>query len=130
MNRFRSIFSPLLQLFSRIEFQQAVKETKAKRHVRGLTCWGQFVVMLFCQLDRAHSLREITGGLRSCEGKLRHLCISAPTGPLWLMPMSAGPGNSTKESLCNFSNDARAKSRPKRNSGLRIKRGKNDDPVL
>jgi hypothetical protein len=79
MNRFCSIFSQLLQLFSRIEFQQAVKETKAERHARGFTCWGQFVAMLFCQLGRAHSLREITGGLRSCEGKLKHLGISAPS---------------------------------------------------
>jgi len=78
MNRFCSIFSQLLQLFSRIEFQQAVKETKAERHARGFTCWGQFVAMLFCQLGRAHSLREIAGGLRSCEGKLKHLGISAP----------------------------------------------------
>jgi len=79
MNRFCSIFSQLLQLFSRIEFQQAVLETKAERHARGFTCWGQFVAMLFCQLGRAHSLREITGGLRSCEGKLKHLGISAPS---------------------------------------------------
>jgi hypothetical protein len=78
MNRFCSIFSQLLQLFSRIAFQQAVKETKAERHARGFTCWGQFVAMLFCQLGRAHSLREITGGLRSCEGKLKHLGITAP----------------------------------------------------
>jgi hypothetical protein len=35
--------------------------------------------MLFCQLGRAHSLREITGGLRSCEGKLKHLGITAPS---------------------------------------------------
>jgi len=79
MNRFCSIFSQLLQLFSRIEFQQAVKETKAERHARGFTCWGQFVAMLFCQLGRAHSLREITGGLRSCEGKLKHLGITHPS---------------------------------------------------
>jgi len=78
MNRFCSIFSQLLQLFSRIEFQQAVKQTKAERHARGFTCWGQLVAMLFCQLGRAHSLREITGGLRSCEGKLKHLGITAP----------------------------------------------------
>ncbi len=79
MNRFCSIFSQLLQLFSRIEFQQAVNETRAERHARGFTCWGQFVAMLFCQLGRAHSLREITGGLRSCEGKLKHLGIPAPS---------------------------------------------------
>ncbi len=34
--------------------------------------------MLFCQLGRAHSLREIEGGLKSCEGKLVHLGIEAP----------------------------------------------------
>jgi len=79
MNRFCSIFSQLLQLFSRIEFQQAVIETQAERHARGFTCWGQFVAMLFCQLGRAHSLIEITGGLRSCEGKLKHLGITAPS---------------------------------------------------
>jgi len=78
MNRFSSIFSHLLQLFPRLEFYQMVKETKAERHARGFTCWGQFVAMLFCQLGRAHSLREITNGLRSCEGKLKHLGITAP----------------------------------------------------
>ena len=78
MNKFCSIFSQLLQLFPRIEFENAVKETQADRHTKGFTCWGQFVSMLFCQLGRAHSLREITGGLRSCEGKLKHLGISAP----------------------------------------------------
>jgi len=79
MNRFCSIFSQLLQLFSRVEFQQAVMETRAERHARGFTCWGQFVAMLFCQLGRAHSLREISGGLRSCEGKFKHLGITAPS---------------------------------------------------
>jgi hypothetical protein len=33
------------------------------------------VAMLFCQLGRAHSLREICGGLACCEGKLKHLGI-------------------------------------------------------
>ena len=56
MARFCSIFSQLLQLFPRVDFQKAVTETKAARHARGFTCWGQFVAMLFCQLGRAHSL--------------------------------------------------------------------------
>jgi hypothetical protein len=73
MRRFSSIFSQLLQLFSRLG-----KETELERHVRGFTCWGQFVAMLFCQLGRAHSLREITNGLKSCEGKLKHLVITKP----------------------------------------------------
>ncbi len=79
MNRFCSIFSQLLQMFSRVEFQHLVTFTQAERHAKGFTCWGQFVAMLFCQLGRAHSLREITGGLRSCEGKLTHLGITTPS---------------------------------------------------
>ena len=78
MTRFCSIFSQLLQLFSRTDFHHAVVATQAERHARGFTCWGQFVAMLFCQLGRAHSLREICGGLASCEGKLAHLGITAP----------------------------------------------------
>lgn len=79
MNRFCSIFSQILQLFPKSEFIQAVRRTGAERRAKGFTCWGQFVAMLFCQLGRAHSLREITGGLRSCEGKLKHLGITAPS---------------------------------------------------
>ena len=79
MNNLCSIFSQLLQLFPRIEFQHMVKENHAERHAKGFTCWGQFVAMLFCQLGRAHSLREISGGLRSCEGKLKHLGMTAPS---------------------------------------------------
>ena len=77
--RFCSMFNQLLQLFPRVEFQRAVNATSAERHARGFTCWGQFVAMLFCQLGRAHSLREIVGGLASCEGRLAHLGIAAPS---------------------------------------------------
>lgn len=78
MTRFCSIFNQLLQLFPRTEFQRIVVARHADRHARGFTCWGQFVAMLFCQLGHAHSLREICGGLASCEGKLAHLGITAP----------------------------------------------------
>ena len=58
MNKFSSIFSQLLQLFPRIEFQHLVNKTQAERGAKGFTCWAQFVSMEFCQLGRAHSLRE------------------------------------------------------------------------
>lgn len=73
MNRVCSIFSQILQLFPRLEFEQLVRKHRAERQARGFTCWGQFIAMLFCQLGQAHSLREICGGLAACEGKLRHL---------------------------------------------------------
>ncbi|PYT19632.1 MAG: hypothetical protein DMG57_44710 [Acidobacteria bacterium] len=46
-----SIFSQVVKLFSRGDFEKAVKEHKAERHARGFTSWGQFMAMLFCQLD-------------------------------------------------------------------------------
>lgn len=77
MKRFCSIFSQLLELFPRVEFEQAVREHKAERHARGFSSWTQFVAMLFGQLGRAHSLREICGGLASCEGKLKYRFFKA-----------------------------------------------------
>ena len=73
-----SMFSQILKLFPRTDFERLVKETKAEHRSKGLSSWSQFVAMLFCQLGRAHSLREIEGGLKSCEGKLAHLGIEAP----------------------------------------------------
>ena len=73
MNRVCSIFSQLLQLFPRLEFEAAVKKHKANRHARGFHCWTQFIAMLFCHLGRAQSLREICGGLSATVGKLKHL---------------------------------------------------------
>src|SRR4051794_16562998 len=79
MNRVASVFSQILQLVARVEFDGAVRLHNANRHERGFTCWTQFVSMLFCQLGRAHSLREICQGLAACEGKLKHLgVVEAP----------------------------------------------------
>jgi len=78
VKRFCSIMNQLLQIFPRNEFQQAVKQTKSERHARGFGSWDHFVAMLFCQLADAQSLREITGGLASCEGRLEQLGVTVP----------------------------------------------------
>jgi hypothetical protein len=72
------MFSQILKLIPRTDFQRMVQQTGAEYRSKGLSSWSQFVAMLFCQLGRAHSLREIEGGLKSCEGKLVHLGIAAP----------------------------------------------------
>ncbi len=78
MNASCSMFSQILKLIPRTDFARLVKETKAEHRSKGVSSWSQFVAMLFCQIGRAHSLREIEGGLKSCEGKLAHLGIEAP----------------------------------------------------
>ena len=71
MNRVCSIFSQILQFVPRLEFEAAVQKAEHRQH--GFASWDQFGAMMFCQLGHAQSLREITGGLASCEGKLKHL---------------------------------------------------------
>ena len=77
MSPFCSLFSQILKFIPRSDFEGLVRKHNAERHARGASCWQQFVSMIFCQLGRAHSLREIEQGLKSCEGKLSHLGIEA-----------------------------------------------------
>ena len=71
-----SLFSQLLHHFPRTEFAALVKKHSAERYSKGFSCWTQFVAMLFCQLARADSLREICNGLSCCLGKLVHLGVT------------------------------------------------------
>jgi hypothetical protein len=68
-----SLFSQLLSVVNRHQFERRVKESGAEKGAKGFTCWSQFVAMMFCQLAQAKSLREISDGLACCEGKLNHL---------------------------------------------------------
>jgi len=77
VNTFCSLFSQILKFLPRSDFEGEVRKLNAERHARGVSCWQQFVSMMFCQFGRAHSLREIEQGLKSCEGKLSHLGIQA-----------------------------------------------------
>jgi hypothetical protein len=70
-----SLFTQILSLFQRSDFARHARELQAEWHARGFSCWSQFVAMLFCQLAQARSLREISDGLKSCEGKLKHLGV-------------------------------------------------------
>jgi hypothetical protein len=70
-----SLFNQLLKHFPRTEFATLVRRHGAERRAKGFTCWTQFVAMLFCQLSRTDSLREICNGLSCCLGKLVHLGV-------------------------------------------------------
>jgi hypothetical protein len=71
-----SLFSQLLGMFPRSEFASLVKKHGAERNAKGFDSWMQFVAMLFCQIGRADSLREICNGLACCVGKLAHLGLA------------------------------------------------------
>jgi len=75
MVRATSLFSQLLALFPRLEFAQIVTRHQGERYAKGVTCWDQFVAMLFAQVAGARSLREVCAGLPCCLGKLVHLGV-------------------------------------------------------
>jgi len=77
MNRTGSIFTQILGLVNRIVFERIVCKYGAEKGMKGFSSWTQFVSMLFCQLASANSLREITGGLATALGKLKHLGLKA-----------------------------------------------------
>src|SRR5712691_5646195 len=75
MERVSSIFGQILKFFPRTVFDAAVKQHQGEKHAKGMTCWMQFIALMFCHLGGARSLREIIGGLAASEGKLRHLGV-------------------------------------------------------
>jgi len=80
-----SLFSQLLAFFDRNKFKNLVMKHKTERYSKGFKSWDHFVSMLFCQVAQAKSLREISGGLACCMGKLRHLgVVSAPNKSFFL----------------------------------------------
>ncbi len=75
MQRFCSVFHQILKLVPRAEFQQLADRHGSDRRSKGLSSWSHFVAMIFCQLGRAQSLREIEQGLASAEGRLQQLGV-------------------------------------------------------
>jgi hypothetical protein len=75
MVRHASLFSQIIALINRSRFYELVHQQQAERYAKGFSCWDQFVSMLFCHIGQAKSLREISGGLASAQGKLLHLGV-------------------------------------------------------
>ncbi|MFH1318261.1 MAG: IS4 family transposase [Candidatus Omnitrophota bacterium] len=71
-----TILGQIMQMFSRLEFQHAVKETKTEYHARGFSSWNHFTAMLFGQLAGQDSLRGIEAGLATQAKSLCHLGLT------------------------------------------------------
>lgn len=72
----RNVFSQLLQWIPAHEFQKCVNRYDGDKGTRKLTCWSQFVGMLFGQLAGHNSLRAIESGFKAARTKLYHMRIA------------------------------------------------------
>ena len=67
------VFSQIIHHLSQYEFQEFVAEFKGDHRSRTLFCWQQFLTMVFGQLGKRESLRDICGCLFAHQSKLYHL---------------------------------------------------------
>jgi len=70
-----SLFSQVLRLVDRTIFNRLVRKYETDKYSKGINTWTHFVSMLFMQLSKVDSLRDISNGLRSATGNLSHLGI-------------------------------------------------------
>lgn len=75
MNKGKYVFSQLIELFPKYEFDKLVKRYKGNYKVQSFTCWSQFLCLVFGQLTHRESLRDIVICLQSQKSKLYHLGI-------------------------------------------------------
>ena len=73
MNAGRTIFSQLIEHASGKEFQKCVARYRGDAHLRGFSCWDQYLAMAFAQLTYRESLRDIEACLRAMGAKLYHM---------------------------------------------------------
>ncbi len=75
MNTGKYVFSQILELVNKYEFEKIVKKYNGNYRVRELNCWNQFIQLFFGQLTNLNSIRDICLCLKAHNNKLYHLGI-------------------------------------------------------
>jgi hypothetical protein len=73
MNAGRTVFSQLIEHTPSKEFQKCVARYRGDSHLRGFSCWDQYLAMAFAQLTYRESLRDMEACLRAMGAKLYHM---------------------------------------------------------
>ena len=66
-------FSQVIRQISRELVEIIAKRYEADKYSKGLATWVQLVSLLFVQLSRANSLRDVCNALKSMQGQLKYL---------------------------------------------------------
>ena len=73
LSHHNTVFSQLLKLVSRHEFETLAKQHHQGRKLRRMTRWSQFVALSLAQLSGRSSLRDVVTNLSAQTRKLYHL---------------------------------------------------------
>ena len=77
MPRLGTIFSELLRLCPRYQFDRAVERHQGDRYVKTFTTWQQFITMLYSQVKQKDSLRDIESGLLTQSARWYHIGLTS-----------------------------------------------------
>jgi transposase len=73
MNTGKTIFSQLIGLIPRHEFNKCVERYHGHYKVKDFSCWDQYLAMIYAQLTYRESLRDIQESLNAGQNKLYHM---------------------------------------------------------
>ena len=76
MNRGQTVFAQLMSYLSHTDFTRCVDRYNGNYRVHHLSCWDQFMAMVFAQLTHRESLRDIEVCLQAHHSKLYHCGLS------------------------------------------------------
>lgn len=76
MHQVYTIFSELLKLCPRYQFDRAVERHEGDRYVKTFTTWQQYIAMLYSQITQKDSLRDIVTGFSSHANRWYHLGVT------------------------------------------------------
>ena len=67
-----TVLRQILGLVPRGEFEKLVREHGGEKHVRSFSCWSQFACLVYAQLSRQNSLRDLVYALETKKTFLYH----------------------------------------------------------
>jgi hypothetical protein len=76
MNKVYTIFTELLKLCPRYQFDKAVERYQGDRYVKTFKTWQQFITNLYSQIAQKDSLRDIVTGLSAHAARWYHIGLS------------------------------------------------------
>lgn len=76
MHKVYTIFSELLKLCPRYQFDKAVQRYQGDRYVKTFTTWQQYITVLYSQIKQKDSLRDIETGLQAQSPRWYHLGLT------------------------------------------------------
>ena len=75
MNQDRYVFSQVISFIDRNHFNYLVRKYNGDHYIKHYTCYNQLVTIIFGQLSRSASLRDVVVALQAQGPKCYHLGV-------------------------------------------------------